>query len=169
MSHRRSITIGWLLRQVLGRAALGVLVVLGGCRDGVSPAEVTGTYVLEQVGDDPVPAMVFRDGSASVHIIADTLRLRASGRGSFVSVRVIEQPIGGPLPAAATRLQSELTWRISDSRVEMAFVCPANANCAPGPHLIGRRTTIGMVIEQTLLADADLIYRKLPGLSLFPD
>ena len=143
----------------------GLVLGLCGCRETLSPRDVTGTYVLEQVGDDPLPAVVFRDGSGLVRIIADTLRLRMGGRGSFVSVRVIEHFSSSQLPLAASRLESELTYRIADARVEMTFTCPPNAMCAPGPHLVGERVPRGMIIEQTVLADSRLTYRRV---GMFP-
>ena len=154
----------------VSRSATLILAVVGavaGCRESLSPTDVVGTYVLEQVGDDPLPAVVFRDGSGTVRIIADTLRLRADGNGSFVSVRVIELWSSSQLPVAATRLESELTYRIIDSRVEMTFICPPNAQCAAGPHLVGQRVPRGMIVEQTLLADSRLTYRRvgrIPGI-----
>jgi len=141
-----------------------MVVALWGCREGLAPGEVMGTYVLAQVGDDPLPAVVFRDGSGVVRIIADTLRLRDAGRGSFVSVRLIEQGSSAQLPVVPSRLESELTYRIVESRVEVTFACPPNALCAPGPHLIGQRVPRGMIVEQTLLADSKLTYRRV-GLS----
>ena len=162
MLHRRSVAIASPAHPVLKGMALGALIALAGCQDGLSPTAVNGTYVLERVGDDPIPAIVLREGSAALRILADTLRLHPGGRGTFVSVSVIELPTAGPLPPVPVRLERELGWRVVRSSVEITFDCPPNADCAPGPHLVGHRTANGLVIEQTLFAVARLTYRKIP-------
>lgn len=132
-----------------------------GCRESLSPAGIAGTYVLERVGDDPLPAEVFRDTHGIVSIVADTLRLRANGRGSFASVRIIDL-VGVEAPRIPNRLESSLTFRVVGSRIEMEFICGPNALCAPGPHLTARQYARGLVVEASLVADAPLHYRRLP-------
>src|SRR5688572_16242687 len=106
--------------NMLALSILSTLTV--GCRSSLGPDDLAGTYVLERVGDDPLPAEVFRDTHGIVSVVADTLRLRANGRGSFASVRIID-PVGVESPQIPNRLDIALTFRIVGSRIEMEFVC----------------------------------------------
>ena len=146
--------------------ALSILSTLTvGCRSSLGPDDVAGTYVLERVGDDPLPAEVFRDTHGIVSIIADTMRLGTNGRGSFASVRIID-PVGIEAPQIPNRLDIALTFRIVGSRIEMEFICAPNALCIAGPHLIARQNARGLVVEASLVADAPLHYRRLPDFLL---
>jgi len=131
-----------------------------GCRNSLGPDDIAGTYVLERVGDDPLPAEVFRDTHGVVSIVADTIRLSENGRGSLASVRVIDL-IGVEAPQMPSRLERALTFRVVGSRIEMVFVCPPNALCTAGPHLIASPHARGLVVESSLVADAPLHYRRV--------
>ena len=132
-----------------------------GCHNSLGPDDIAGTYVLERVGDDPLPAEVFRDAHGVVSILADTLRLGANGRGGYTSLRVIDL-IGSESPQMPSRLEQALTFRIIGSRIEIQFACPPNALCLAGPHLIARQETRGLVVEESLVADTPLHYRRIP-------
>ncbi|HEX3159773.1 MAG TPA: hypothetical protein VHQ45_14735, partial [Gemmatimonadaceae bacterium] len=63
-----------------GRAvALALLLPVLGCGDPLSPADVSGTYVLQRVADRPLPTELFRNADVVVRVFADTIRLRADG------------------------------------------------------------------------------------------
>jgi hypothetical protein len=147
--------------------ALSVLVFLaGGCRESVeslSPLDVVGTYVLERVGDAPVPAVIFADGRGTVRVIADTLVLGTDGRGRFVSVQTIEAQ-GTTGPVAPTRTESDLFFGIAGSRIEIVFACPPGANCAPGPHRIARRRAPWLIVENTFSEEGLRYYRRRSAL-----
>jgi hypothetical protein len=145
-------------------ALLPLSAVTLGCHESLGPDDVAGAYVLELVGDAPLPAEVFRDGSGIVRVVADTLRLRENGRGTLVSVRVIDPTASAPTVPTPSRLETALTFRVVDERIEMAFVCPPNASCVAGPHLIARRRAQGLVVEAPSLADEPLSYRQLDPL-----
>ena len=142
--------------------ALSVFSTLAlGCGNGLGPDDIAGTYVLERIGDHPLPAEVFRDAHGVVSVVADTLRLRPNGRGSFASVRVIDL-IGVEAPQVPSRMERGLTFRVVDSRIEMQFSCPPNALCIAGPHLIARQHVRGLIVDTSLVADAPLHYRRVP-------
>jgi hypothetical protein len=142
--------------------ALGtVAAVTLGCRDSLGPRDVAGTYVLERVGVEPVPAVIFRDGQGTVRVVADTLRLRVDGRGSFVFIHVIEPAIGGAAPEAPTRIEIDFTYDLVGSTIEISYDCPPMALCIAGPHAIARRFASGLVVQETFGDDAALrIYKR---------
>ena len=152
--------------------ALSVLGVLAsGCRESTSPPSVTGTYVLDRVGDAPVPAVIFTDSRGTVRVIADTLVLEANNRGRFVTVQTIEAQ-GGSGPGAPTRAESRLvyaivrmpteTTRALASRIAMSFECPIGAACAAGPHLVAWREGAWLVVEDKFTTmDALRYYRRI--------
>lgn len=144
--------------------ALSVLAVLAaGCRESLSPFAVAGTYVLERVGDAPVPTVIFTDSRGTVRVIADTLVLGADGRGRFISVQTIE-PEGASGPGAPMRVESDLRFDIVGSMVEITYVCPPSALCLAGPHLIARRRSLWLIVEETLASDALRYYRRAGSL-----
>ena len=150
------------LTAMLAMLPLAALTL--GCHETFGPDDVAGTYVLERVGGAQLPAEVFSDGTGSVRIAADTLRLQTNGRGSIVSERVIVPSGTAPASPTSSRLESALIFRVVDGRIEMDFVCPPNALCAAGPHLTGRRYAGGLLVEAPSLADAPLRYRQLDPL-----
>jgi hypothetical protein len=129
----------------LGRLVL--LLSLGGsgaCTNPLAPADVAGTYVLRQVGPDPLPTVLYANSDVIVRVLADTLRLVATGEGTEVGLREVEFrqagiPPGGPQPVATA-----FHFRIVGGRIEITFGCPPNGDCAAGPHLILRRTSAGI-------------------------
>jgi hypothetical protein len=141
--------------------ALSMLSTLAACRGSLGPEQMAGTYVLERVGSDPMPAVILREEQALVRVIADTLRLDADGGGSFVSLQRIELANPDAAPRAASRIESALTVRVVDARIEMSFVCPINASCAAGPHLIGRVDRGGLRVEDMLVTGAPRYYRRI--------
>src|SRR5688500_10233723 len=131
-----------------------------GCRDGLGPADVAGTYVLGRVGGAALPAEVVRDRVSFMRVTADTLRLRDDGTGRYTSVRVIQQ-LGGPSAEIPTQLDSDLGFEIVGSRIDITFRCPPNANCIDGPHLVAHHNDGGLIIGTSMVADAPLRYRRV--------
>ena len=141
--------------------ALGtVAAVMLGCRDSLGPRDVAGTYVLERVAFEPVPAVIFRDAQGTVRVVADTLRLRLNGGGSFVFIHVIEPADGGAASQTPTRIEIDFTYDVVGSTIEISYYCPPNALCIAGPHAIARRSTSGLVVQETFGDDAVRIYRR---------
>ena len=141
---------------------LSIIASLGsGCRDGLGPGDVAGTYVLERVGGAPLPAEVFRDRHSVMQVVADTLRLRNDGMGRLTSVRVIRQLGSTPAPEIPTQLDSDLRFEVVGLRIDMHFACPIDAACMEGPHLVAHRSETGLIVGSSLVADAPLRYRRV--------
>ncbi len=148
--------------RTLTLLAAGVLsAAMLGCRDGTSPGQVSGTWVLERIGDDPVPSVIFRQGGTTVRILADTLRLGTAGRGRFVRIQAIVDADGNPSPAGPSRLETALRYTVHLSTVEIFYVCPINALCTAGPHLIGLRNGDRMFVEDALVPEDVRFYRRV--------
>ena len=139
-----------------------ILIVLAlACSGDVGPGTlVSDTYVLEEVDGDPVPAVLYSNEYSEIYAVSDTIRLRANGTGTISGVRSTESLLPG-IPA------QEPTWGTADIRfrrvlrgIEIDYVCPANADCAPPPHLIAveRGDRFDVSWAPSLLGRSPMIY-----------
>jgi len=142
-------------------AAIILSAPAAGCRDSLGPDDVAGTYVLHHVVNDPLPAVISRDSRATVHVIADTLRLEVNGKGTFASVHVTTEFVNPPVTRDPIRIETPVTFRVVGSRIEMTFVCPINANCTAGPHRVGRRHGDLLLVTETYADPAAYYYRRV--------
>jgi hypothetical protein len=131
------------MRRFLRLAVISVLLTLG-CGGDVGPNSVVSTYVLRQVAGDELPTVLYSNEYGSVHVLSDTIRLETDGTGTISGVRAVEPLQPGLLPEAPTWGTAEIRFRTANHRIEMAYVCPPNANCAPPPHLIAHRRENGL-------------------------
>ena len=133
---------------------LGVALAVA-CGDPLSPRDVAGTYVLQQVAGESLPTLLYQN----VLVFADTLRFASSGRGTLVTVT---EPTSGPLSAGPSRSEQPFAFRISRGRIELSFVfeCGPNANCVAPPHMILSRTADGLHAE-SVLTRSPLTYRRV--------
>ena len=116
----------------------------GACTSPLAPADVAGTYVLRQVGPDPLPTVLASNSDVVVRVLADTLRLVATGEGTEVGLREVEfRQVGSP-PGGPQQVATAFHFRIMAGRIEVTFGCPPNGNCTAGPHLVLQRTGAGI-------------------------
>ena len=142
-------------------AASILLALATGCRDGMGPGEIEGTYVLEQGGDDPIPWVIFRDERAVVRIVADTLRLGANGLGTIARGQLIQLVDAGSTPPTSTRIAGTVSYTVTGSQIEISYLCHPFADCIAGPHLVARRNRGGFLIREPLLGEDEHFYRRL--------
>ena len=121
------------------------------CRDRPGPADFAGAYALDLVGESMLPAVILSSESATMRLIADTLRLRADGTGSTASVWEMENPPDAPVRSF---LSSPLRFVVIGDRAEIEFICPINALCAEPPHRIARFSGQGLRVDD-MLSDVD--------------
>ena len=145
-----------VLHSLVASALLGVL----GCGDTLSPGDVNGMYVLQTVGANPVPALLPTSSNWQHRVVADTLVLRKDGSG--VQVRWSQSFQVGTAEPAPARWEMGLGYRIVGSTIEITMICPPNALCAAGPHMIARRDGDGLRVD----AEATVLRYK-ETLSLF--
>ncbi|MBC7894525.1 MAG: hypothetical protein H7066_03875 [Cytophagaceae bacterium] len=111
--------------------ALALALSALSCGDSLGPGEVEGRYVLESVSAAQLPVTLSGDGW-SYRIVADTIWFDDDGRGTKVHIQ--EWNGRGP-----ERFEQRFDYRYRGGRVEVTYVCPPNASCIEGPHLIVRR------------------------------
>ncbi len=112
-------------------------LVLAGCGDTLSPGALPGTYVLQRVAGDPLPAVVARNFYGTILVYSEAIRLELGGTGALSGVSEIiphdpSLPREGPLSS-----ESEVRWAIKNGRIQIEHECGPAENCVPGPHLVG--------------------------------
>ncbi|HUF27728.1 MAG TPA: hypothetical protein VMM18_12200 [Gemmatimonadaceae bacterium] len=118
---------------------VSVLAASIGCGDPLRPADIAGTYVLERVGDDPLPAVVQSRSTFQIVAIADTIHLRRDGSGTRTTITVMLLPDGETYPAFRTAVGVRFEIIRGKVRIFSQFTCPSNANCAlPAPLVVSR-------------------------------
>jgi len=114
-----------------------------GCADPLGPDEVAGTYVLQKVAGDTLPALLSADLFPILFVFGDTLRLTAHGRGTAVKVVKGLHPEGGS-PTGPVRLERAFSFRIVSGRIEIPVPCPWPADCSGPLHLVARPYSDGL-------------------------
>ena len=130
-----------LWHPLVASVLMGVL----GCVEPLSPDNVKGLYVLQSVGANPLPALMPTTGNWQYRVVADTVVLRKDGSG--VHVRWSQSFQSGTAEPAPTRWEIGLGYRIAGSDIEITMICPPNALCTAGPHMIARRDGDGLRVE----------------------
>ena len=157
----RTVARGYLLlMSVLRRLGILPCVVLTfACGESLGPGDIAGTYVLQRVANDPLPAVLYAVNGRSVRVIAETLQFTPDLRGRLSTNREIESPGAAVEPAGWA---TAFTFRLISDRIEVAFPCPPNANCLPPPHLVLRQTADGVLADFAMGARTPLVYARLP-------
>lgn len=134
------------MRWTSALTALGVAATIG-CRDSVSPRAPAGTYALRSIRGEALPAQEFENAFVTSMIVADTLRLRADGTGTQRRIAIY---VGGTASPQHVDATTELHYVVGNDRIEITFVCPPNASCVAGPHVIGTLTLSGFTVSWAL-------------------
>ena len=146
--------------------APAILIALAlACSGDLGPGTLSSsTYVLETVDGDPVPALLYSNQFVEFYVVSDTIRLRPDGTGTISGVRSAV-PLQPGIPGG-----QDPTWSTADIRlrrvlreIEIDYVCPANADCAPPPHLIAveRGHRLEVSPAPSLLGRSPMIYRAV--------
>jgi hypothetical protein len=130
------------------------------CGEPLSPRDIAGTYALQRVAGDSLPALLYTNEYVTVHVFADTLLFGPDRRGTLITVRESEPLAGGP-STGPLRGESTFGFRVVEGQIEVTFDCPPNANCAPPPHLVLRRSPAGLQADFALGARTPLSYARL--------
>ena len=145
--------------------APAILIALAlACSGDLGPGILSSTYVLEEVDGDPVPAVIFSNQFVEFYLVSDTIRLRPDGTGTISGVRSAV-PLQPGIPGG-----QDPTWSTADIRfrrglpgIEIDYVCPADADCAPPPHLIAveRGHCLEVSWAPSLPGRSPMIYRAV--------
>jgi hypothetical protein len=138
------------------------LALLASCGEPTNPARAAGLYVMRLVEDDALPARVFENESVRSTIVADTLRLRPDGTGTHVGVARTDFLYVADRGPETSRYSQELVFRVVGPRVEIGFICPPNANCAPPPHLVAMLRDDGLQVEYAGGSRVPQRYERVP-------
>jgi|RhiMetdeSRZDD1v2_1073273.scaffolds.fasta_scaffold785135_2 hypothetical protein len=140
--------------------ALPAAWLASACHEPLSVQDVVGTYVLQRVAGDPLPTLLFANEHITLRVLADTLRLTGDGSGVLARVAEAEHP-NTSVPPDTVHGESAFRFHLARGRIEVAFECPINANCAPPPHIVARRTPDGLLVEAALGARVPQVYARV--------
>lgn len=141
-------------------AAVALMVAVA-CENALAPSDVVGTYALRAVGKSALPTELYRNEYVIVRVFADTLHLRSDGTATIASVRSTDPLQPGIDPTPPTLIASPAHYRLHDNRIEVAFDCPPNADCIPGPHLVAIPVKDGLEVDQVLTGHVLLAYTRV--------
>ena len=142
-----------------------VLLVLFGatsCADPLAPAQVAGTYALQSIAGEALPALLTDYPHYRLRIDDDELRLNADGTGRRITTGVGER-LDVEADPEPVFWDTEVRFRIVDQRIEIEEVCPINATCLAPPHLIARRVPGGLRVENRYGDRNPLSYASVPA------
>jgi len=130
------------------------------CGEPLSPRDIAGTYALQRVAGESLPALLYTNEYVTVRVFADTLRFTPDRRGTLITVRESE-PLSGAPSSGLLRGESRFGFRVVEDRIEVAFDCPLGANCAAPPHLVLLRSADGLLADFALGARTPLSYTRV--------
>ena len=137
------------------RALVVGLVIAAGCSNGVEPLR-GDLYVLLSISGVAVPAPYTATPSVNGRIIADTLAFDDKGGGTR---RTLYEGAGGA--SDLHRSEDRFTYTRAGDHVEIFIACPPNADCIPGPHLVGTFSNVGLTIETSALSRVPLVFSRI--------
>lgn len=144
---------------MIRRSALFTLLLatLTGCDSILGSGAPTGIYQL-----DVSSPVVLQNGDVRRHLLQDVLTLNDDGTAHRRARERVEST-SGAFRDTTLVVEQELRYHANGARIELEFVCGPAALCSPPPHVWGRATTRGDVIELQMLFDPDvrLIYRNV--------
>jgi hypothetical protein len=118
-------------------AGVIVLAMLSfACQGSILPVEEPSTYVLREVEGDPLPTLLYTNEFVAVTVLSDTIRLNPDGSGTISGVTSSEPVQLLILPQPPTWVSADIRFRRVRNQLEIEYVCPSDADCAPPPHLI---------------------------------
>jgi len=156
------------MRPSLFGAAVVILEVIvvpiapSACTEPVL-APLPGTYVLSRVAGDTLPTILFTNSfDVTVVVLADTLRLGATGSGSEALREVVRQADTASAPDSVS-YSTDFSIQRMAFRLVLAFAypCPPNADCVPPPHRTGHLIPGGLEIDWAGAQRVPLLYSRV--------
>jgi hypothetical protein len=134
------------------------LLLAAGCSSGTEPLRGE-VYVLLSIDGVSVPAPYTKTPSSNGRIIADTLAFDIETRGIR---RTLYEGAGG----ASDRHESEerFSYLRTGDAVSITFACPPNADCVPGPHLVGKFAGTSLTIDTSMLTRVPMVFARVDRL-----
>ena len=146
-------------RSMAGAAlTLATVAALGCSNDPTGPDDFAGTYDLVRYEGSPIPVIQTQSSAGTVTIVAERILLGDDGKG-IKSTTVIEvnaqTPQGAPLAYA-----SGFTYALVGSSIAITFICPPNASCIAGPHLVGERAGSDLILARPASSKPASVYAR---------
>jgi hypothetical protein len=145
-------------------ARIPVLLMCAGlaaaCDEPLGPNDIVGTYVLQTVAGEALPAIVDSNSYDFLRVVADTLRFTADGRGTRAEV-VESEPSNGGAPTGPMRWEQSFRFSVAHGWIAITFDCPPNALCAAPPHVVARPTANGLRVDFALTSRVPQTYAGL--------
>jgi len=130
------------------------------CEEPLGPEDIVGTYVLQDVAGEALPAIVDSNSYSVLRVLADTLRLTADGRGTRMEV-VESEPSTGGSTTGPMHWEESFGFRIVHGRIEITIDCPWYADCVAGPHVVARPIANGLRVDFALASRVPQTYSRL--------
>lgn len=131
------------------------LLLVAGCSNGTEPLK-GDVYVLSSIAGVAVPAPYTKTPSANGLIIADTLAFDDEGFGTR---RTYYEGANGPTDRHSS--ETRFSYVRNGDAVSITFVCPPNADCIPGPHLVGTFTFTSLTIDTSISTRVPLVFSRI--------
>jgi len=114
------------------------------CSEPSGPDGLPGIYRLARFEGRELPAVMNQSSAGTVFIVSQRVILGDDGKGGTLTEgRSIDDahPQGSDFSYA-----QELSYVVRGGRIEITFICPPNADCIVGPHLVGEQIVGGLAL-----------------------
>ncbi|MFN0181659.1 MAG: hypothetical protein ACKVZ0_22855 [Gemmatimonadales bacterium] len=119
--------------------------------------EASAEYELVSIDGEPLPAaaVVNENNVPQVVVISSRLVLYPNRRGEEHGRQQFPQNDGN----ATVDISAEFSYRIDGNEIWITYDCPDLASCIAGPHLIGRLSDDGILVD-VALGRTPRVYRR---------
>jgi hypothetical protein len=129
------------------------------CSDGSGPGDLAGRYRLERYEGSPLPAVRFQSSDGTTLVVSEQIVLDEDGEGlRFNTGRTVDaaHPQGDDYSYTQA-----LTYQVRNGQIAITFICPPNADCIAGPHLVGERVAGGIALAPPTSSKPASIYKQI--------
>lgn len=133
MSHRWSV-MPQALESRRGVTLVVATLLLTACFDDSMNGE---RFVLASIEGHVLPAVEADNGEDRWVVEAETLFFSTSGQGR--RTRRSRREEAGRVRSTTVKGSIDFTYELNGVDLSITHICPINANCVAGPHLIGQR------------------------------
>ena len=134
------------------------------CRDGLSPQDILGHYMLVRVDSASLPAVFDETPTLVRRVISDFFEIDTPTKATEHRTLEVEDLTAGTV--AQQFSHSDYAVRTTGSRIELYYICPPNALCSADiAPLVAERTADGLRITGGHQSHT-LFYHRVAVLSL---
>ena len=134
-------------------------VAVQACSDASGPDGLPGTYRLERFEARELPAVTNQSSAGTVFIVSQRVILGDEGKGGTITEgRSVDDahPQGSDFSYAQA-----LSYVVRGARIEITFICPPNADCIAGPHLVGEQIDSGLALGPPASSRPASTYKRI--------